>query len=40
VRSETLRAGATPLATWRAIYFGAGATLDPAVRPRVEAATT
>ncbi|MBL8135693.1 MAG: histidine ammonia-lyase [Acidobacteria bacterium] len=37
MRIETLSAGSTPLATWRAIYFGAGATLDIAARPRVEA---
>ena len=31
-----LRPGAVPLATWRAIYFGAEAALDPAARPAVE----
>ena len=35
--AEPLQAGAVPLSTWRAIYFGAGATLDPASRPAVEA---
>ncbi len=35
--AETLQAGAVPLATWRAIYFGAGAALDPACRAKVEA---
>ncbi|MCC6988915.1 MAG: aromatic amino acid lyase, partial [Acidobacteria bacterium] len=37
MRIETLSAGSTPLAIWRAIYFGAGAALDPATKPRVEA---
>ena len=32
-----LHPGAVPLATWRAIYFGANVTLDPACRPAVEA---
>ena len=32
-----LHAGAVPLATWRAIYFGADVHLDDACRPRVEA---
>ena len=35
--AESLKAGAVPLATWRAIYFGAGAALDPACRAQVEA---
>ena len=33
-----LKPGETPLADWRAIYRGAPVTLDPACRPRVEAA--
>jgi len=37
VRTETLSAGSTSLATWRAIYFGADCVLDPACRPQVEA---
>ena len=32
-----LHPGAVPLATWRAIFFGANVTLDPACRPAVEA---
>ncbi|MFZ0204656.1 MAG: histidine ammonia-lyase [Roseiarcus sp.] len=32
-----LNPGATPLADWRGIYRGAGATLDPACWPQVEA---
>ena len=35
--AEPLQAGAVPLSAWRAIYFGAGATLDPACRAQVEA---
>ena len=35
--AESLKAGAVPLASWRAIYFGAGAALDPACRVQVEA---
>ncbi len=35
--AEPLQPGAVPLATWRAIYFGAGAAIDPACRPKVEA---
>ena len=31
-----LQPGAVPLSTWRAVYFGAGAALDPAARPAVE----
>ena len=31
-----LQPGAVPLSTWRAIYFGAEAALDPACRPAVE----
>ena len=31
-----LQPGAVPLSTWRAIYFGADAALDPAARPAVE----
>ena len=37
MRIETLSAGSKPLATWRAIYFGAGAALDPAAKLPVEA---
>lgn len=33
-----LNAGDVPLATWRAIYFGARPTLNPACRPAVERA--
>ena len=33
----TLRPGATPLASWRDIYFGAGARLDERSRAAVEA---
>ena len=33
-----LKPGDAPLADWRAIYRGAAVTLDPACRPRVEAA--
>ena len=33
-----LSGGAVPLAGWREIYRGAAAALDPADRPRVEAA--
>lgn len=33
-----LKAGDVPLATWRALYFGARPTLDPACRPAVERA--
>src|SRR5271163_3326982 len=32
-----LNPGATPLGDWRGIYHGAGATLDPACWPRVDA---
>ena len=35
--AESLQAGAVPLATWRAIYFGAGTALDPVCRAQVEA---
>ncbi|MGE4064184.1 MAG: histidine ammonia-lyase [Rhodospirillaceae bacterium] len=35
--SIVLKAGATGLADWRAIYRGAGVSLDPACRPAVEA---
>ncbi len=35
--AELLRAGAVSLATWRKVYGGAGARLDPACRPLVEA---
>ncbi len=34
---QTVVPGATPLATWRAIYFGAPVTFDDAVRARVDA---
>ena len=36
-KTMTLAPGAVPLDAWRAIYFGAGATLDPGCRPAVEA---
>jgi histidine ammonia-lyase len=36
VNAQTLRAGDTPLAAWRAIYFGAGVELDASCRARVE----
>ena len=35
--AELLRAGAVSLASWRAVYFGAGVVLDAACRPQVEA---
>ena len=37
-RSHLLVPGNVPLAAWRSIYFGAGASLDPAARPKVEKA--
>ena len=36
--TELLSPGAVPLSTWRRIYFGADAQLDPGCRPAVEAA--
>jgi histidine ammonia-lyase len=36
--THILEPGEVPLAVWRDIYFGAGATLDPGCRPKVERA--
>ena len=36
--TELLSPGAVPLSTWRRIYFGAEARLDPSCRPAVESA--